>query len=57
MAAHNQCIAWAKKYNTQFIFNKYALMHFTRKKRDPYKDLAFTVNIKDWGIKVKKTKL
>ena len=57
IVAHNQCIVWAKRYGTQFIFNKYALIHFIRKKRDLYKDLASIVNIRDRGVKVKKIKL
>ena len=32
-------------------------MHFIRKKRDPYKDLVFIVNIESWEIEVKKIKL
>ena len=56
-AAHNRCIVWAKKHNTQFILNKYALIYFIRKKRDPYGDLASTVNIEGWGVEIKKIKL
>ena len=32
-------------------------MHFIRKKRDPYKNLAFIINIRGQGVKVKKIKL
>ena len=32
-------------------------MHFIRKKRNLYRDLASTVNIEDQGVKVKKIKL
>ena len=56
-AAHNRCIVWAKRHGTRFTPDKYALMHFIRKKRDPYGDLASTVNIKGWGMEIKKTKL
>ena len=56
-AAHNQCIIWAKRHSTRFTPNKYALIHFTRKKRNPHRDLASTVNIKGRGVKIKKIKL
>ena len=32
-------------------------MHFTRRKREPCKNLVFTVNIKNARVKVKKIKL
>ena len=32
-------------------------MHFMRKKRDPHRNLAFMINIRGWGIEVKKIKL
>ena len=31
-------------------------MHFIRKKRDPYRDLIFIINIGGRGIKIKKNK-
>ena len=31
-------------------------MHFIRKKRNLYRDLASTINIKDRGVKIKKNK-
>ena len=57
IAAHDRCIVWAKRHNTQSIFNKYVLMHFIRKKRGLYKNLTSTINIKGRGVEVKKTKL
>ena len=56
-AAHDRCIVWAKRHSTRFVFNKYALMYFTRKKRDPHRDLTSTVNIGGRGIKIEKIKL
>ena len=56
-AAHDQFIIWAKRHGSRFFLDKYALMYFTRRKRDLYKDLVSTVNIKDAGVKVKKIKL
>ena len=55
--AHNRCIVWAKRHSTKFLSNKYALMHFTRRKRDSGKNLLFTVNIRGLRVEVKKVKL
>ncbi|KAF2177576.1 hypothetical protein K469DRAFT_529512, partial [Zopfia rhizophila CBS 207.26] len=30
-AAHDRCIAWAKRHGATFAPEKYQLMHFTRK--------------------------
>jgi hypothetical protein len=45
--AHDKCIAWAKRYGAKFAPDKYKLMHFTRKRRDPSGDLASSVRIGD----------
>jgi len=34
-SAHNQCIAWAKRHGARFAPDKYQLIHFTRRRRDP----------------------
>ena len=41
----------------RFALDKYALIYFIRKKRDPIRNLVFTVNIKGAGVGVKKIKL
>lgn len=46
-AAHDRCIAWAKRHGAQFAPEKYQLIHLTRRKRDPSGDLASTVRIND----------
>ena len=56
-AAHNRCIAWAKKHSTKFLSNKYALIHFIRRKKDSNKNLLFIINIRDLRIEAKKVKL
>jgi hypothetical protein len=43
-AAHDRCIAWAKRYGAKFAPDKYQLMHFT-KRRGRREDLASTVQI------------
>ena len=43
--AHDKCIAWAKRYGVAFSPEKYKLIHFTRKRRNPSGDLASTVRI------------
>lgn len=45
--AHDKCIAWSKRYGAKFAPDKYKLMHFTRKRRDPSGDLASSVRIDD----------
>ena len=56
-AAHDRCIAWAKRHGARFSPEKYALMHFTRRRRDPDGDLASTVTVGGRGVEVEKTKL
>jgi hypothetical protein len=34
-AAHDRCIAWAKRYGAKFAPEKYQLIHFTRRRRGP----------------------
>jgi hypothetical protein len=43
--AHDKCIAWAKRYGAKFAPDKYKLIHFTKKRRDPSGDLASSVRI------------
>ncbi|ORY18516.1 hypothetical protein BCR34DRAFT_596108 [Clohesyomyces aquaticus] len=43
-AAHDKCVAWAKRYGAKFAPDKYQLMHFTRR-RGQREDLASTVRI------------
>jgi len=43
--AHDKCIAWAKRYGAKFAPDKYKLIHFTKKRRDPFGDLASLVRI------------
>jgi len=42
-AAHSRCIAWAKRHGARFAPDKYQLIHFTRRRRDPSGDLTSTV--------------
>jgi len=44
-AAHNKCLAWAKRYGARFAPQKYHLIHFTRRRRDPSGDLASRIHI------------
>ena len=43
--AHDRCIAWAKRYGVAFSPEKYQLIHFTKRRRDPGGDLVSTVCI------------
>jgi endonuclease/exonuclease/phosphatase family metal-dependent hydrolase len=49
-AAHDKCIAWAKRHGAQFAPEKYQLIHFTRRRRDPSGDLASSVRIENTNI-------
>ena len=42
-SAHSRCIAWAKRHGARFAPDKYQLIHFTRRQRDPNGDLASAV--------------
>jgi hypothetical protein len=44
-AAHDKCLAWAKRYGACFAPQKYHLIHFTRRRRDPGGDLASRIRI------------
>jgi hypothetical protein len=44
-AAHDRCIAWAKRYGAKFAPDKYQLIHFTRRRRDLNGDLASAIRI------------
>ena len=39
-AAHDRCIAWAKRYGAKFAPEKYQLINFIRRRRDLNGDLA-----------------
>jgi hypothetical protein len=41
--AHNKCMDWSRRHGSKFAPDKYKLMHFTRRKRDPTGDLASTI--------------
>lgn len=43
-SAHSRCIAWAKRHGARFAPDKYQLIHFTRRRRDPSGDLASAVH-------------
>ena len=43
--AYDKCITWAKRYRVAFSLEKYKLIYFTRKWRNPSRDLASTVRI------------
>lgn len=49
-AAHDKCIAWAKRHGAQFAPEKYQLIHFTRRRRDPSGDLASSVRIENTSV-------
>jgi hypothetical protein len=43
--AHDKCIAWAKRYGAKFTPDKYHLIHFMKRRRDPSGDLASAIQI------------
>jgi hypothetical protein len=49
-AAHDKCIAWAKRHGAQFAPEKYQLIHLTRRRRDSSGDLASSVHIENTNI-------
>jgi hypothetical protein len=44
-AAHDKCIAWAKRHGARFAPLKYQLIHFTKRRRDPGGDLASRIRL------------
>ena len=50
-AAHAKCVAWAKRYGAKFAPDKYQLIHFTRKRRDPSGDLASSIRVNGHEVK------
>jgi hypothetical protein len=56
-AAHDRCIAWAKRHGASFAPEKYQLMHFTRRRRHDSADLASTVRIAGHEAILQKTSL
>jgi hypothetical protein len=54
-AAHSRCIAWAKRYGATFAPEKYHLIHFTKRRRDPTGDLASGVQIGSHPVKPEPT--
>jgi len=54
-SAHSRCIAWAKRHGARFAPDKYQLIHFTRRRRDPNGDLASTVHFDDREIPTETT--
>jgi len=48
--AHNICLTWAYRHGAKFAPEKYHLIHFTRKRKDPGGDLRSCVNIDNHEI-------
>ena len=46
-----------KKTQLTVLLNKYILIHFMRRKRDPRENLIIIVNIGGAGVEIKKIKL
>jgi hypothetical protein len=56
--AHERYIAWSRRYSTKFAPDKYKLIYFTRRRRDPSGDLASAVRIEGFTEEIKpETKL
>jgi len=43
--AHDVCVTWAYRYGAKFAPEKYHLIHFTRKRKDPQRDLRSCIKI------------
>src|ERR1700686_129771 len=43
--AHDTCLRWAQRHGASFAPDKYKLIHFTKRRKDPDGDLASTVRI------------
>jgi len=54
-SAHSWCIAWAKRHGARFAPDKYQLIHFTRRQRDPNGDLMSTVRFNDQEVPMETT--
>ena len=54
-SAHSRCIAWAKRHGARFAPDKYQLIHFTRRRRDPNGDLASTVRFNGQEVPMETT--
>jgi hypothetical protein len=56
--AHEMCMAWARRHGSKFAPDKYKLIHFTKRRRDPSGDLASAVRIEGSTEEIKpETKL
>jgi len=51
--AHERCMAWSRRHGTKFAPDKYKLIHFTWRKRDPRGDLASAVKIEGFTEEIK----
>jgi hypothetical protein len=54
-AAHNECEKWANRHGARFSPDKYKLIHFTKKRKDPTGDLKSIVNIANHKTKPEAT--
>ena len=56
--AHGKCMDWSRRHGSKFAPDKYKLIHFTRRRRDPNGDLASAIKIKGFSEEIKpETKL
>jgi len=55
---HKRCMDWSRRHGSKFAPDKYKLIYFTRRKRDPNGDLASTIKIEGFSEEIKpETKL
>jgi Reverse transcriptase (RNA-dependent DNA polymerase)/Endonuclease-reverse transcriptase len=52
--AHDKCISWARRHGASFAPDKYQLIHFTKRRRDPVRDITSTVRIASHEIQPQK---
>ena len=56
--AHEKCMDWSRRHGSKFAPDKYKLIHFTRRRRDPNRDLASAIKIEGFSEEIKpETKL
>src|SRR6266513_5086801 len=56
--AHKKCMDWSRRHGLKFTPEKYKLIHFTRRRRDPAGELASTIKIEGFTGEIKpETKL
>jgi hypothetical protein len=48
---HKKCLTWARRHGATFAPDKYQLIHLTRRRKDPHRDLASIVQIGSHTVK------